>query len=259
MPGRNTSPSESRTGDCRALTVWLDALLGVADRAIVRHTALSTHVRCRRQAKQRAREWVGSPPLVNGDLVRLYFTPLLWLTASVVLMGSILYGGSVRNQARLSRLSPDRVAAYQRTYSNGLMDVWMIAMGLFVAVAGIRALIGGLATWWLWLLAAMVQFGSLLVRRDVKRKLGIVSVRPEVQTSRRQRRVLWFAVPAIACLYGAKPVAAAAARQENGYLGALGILLIVAALAGFVAAGWAAVWSYKDRTTDTESVSPPRL
>jgi len=64
--------------------------------------------------------------------------------------------------------------------------------------------------------------------------------------------------PAIACLYGAQPVAASAAHHENGYLGAVAIVLVVTALAGFVAAGWAAVWLYKDRTPDTESAPPRR-
>jgi len=153
---------------------------------------------------------------------------------------------------------PDKLAAFQSAYSNRLMNVWMIAIGLFPAVAGIRALMSGLDTWWLWLLAAAAQFASLLVRRNVGSALGVVRVRPDVQTSRRQHRAVWFAVPAIACLYGAQPVAASAARHEDGYLGAVAIVLMVAALAGFVAAGWAAVWLYKDRTPDTESVPPPR-
>lgn len=173
-------------------------------------------------------------------------------------ISDVVSAASARKRAQLSRLSPDRLDALKRTSSNRLMNVWMIAMGLFLAVAGISALMSGPDTWWLWLLAAAAQFASLLVRRNVGRKLGVVRVRPDVQTSRRQRRALWFAGPAIACLYGGQPVAAAAARHENGYLGALAIVLLVAALAGLVAAGWAAVWLHKDRTPDTESVSPPR-
>jgi len=83
---------------------------------------------------------------------------------------------------------PDKLAAFQSAYSNRLMNVWMIAIGLFPAVAGIRALMSGLDTWWLWLLAAAAQLASLLVRRNVGRKLGVVRVRPDAQTSRRQHR-----------------------------------------------------------------------
>jgi len=71
---------------------------------------------------------------------------------------------------------PDKLAAFQSAYSNRLMNVWMIAIGLFPAVAGIRALMSGLDTWWLWLLAAAAQLASLLVRRNVGRKLGVVRV-----------------------------------------------------------------------------------
>jgi hypothetical protein len=63
-------------------------------------------------------------------------------------------------------------------------------------------------------------------------------------------------VPAVACLYAAHPVAESAARLNNGFVGAASIVLGFAGLAGFAAAGWAAVWVFRERTPDTESTSP---
>jgi len=112
-------------------------------------------------------------------------------------------------------------------------------------------------TWWLWLLAATAQFAALLGRRYCGVKLGAVKVRPDVETQRRHRRVLWFAVPAFACVYAAQPVAESAARLNNGFIGAASVVLGLGGLAGFAAAGWAAVWVFRERTPNTESTSPP--
>lgn len=126
----------------------------------------------------------------------------------------------------------------------------MVLFALYCSVAAVRALIGGVDTWWLWLAAAASHLAALLVRRIAGLKLGAVRVRPDVQTGRRHRRALWFTLPATACLYAAQPLAASAARLNNGYLGAVSVVLFFAALAGFAAAGWAAVWVYRDRATE---------
>ena len=77
-----------------------------------------------------------------------------------------------------------------------------------------------------------------------------------MKMKRNHRRAVRFAVPVVVCLYAAQPVAAAAARLDNGYIGAAAIVLMVAALGGFVAAGWAVVWVPRERKTDKDPVPP---
>lgn len=52
-----------------------------------------------------------------------------------------------------------------------------------------------------------------------------------------------FEVPASVYPFAARPVAESAACLDNGFVGVGSIVLMVAALAGFTAAGWAAVWA----------------
>ena len=111
-------------------------------------------------------------------------------------------------------------------------------------------------TWWLWLLAAAAQFGVVALRRAGGVKLVAGEVRPQVKMKRNHRRALCFAVPAVACLYAAQPVAGTAARLDNGFIGAAAIVLMVAALGGFVAAGWAVVWVPRERKPDKDPVAP---
>ena len=154
------------------------------------------------------------------------------------------------------RLSPEKLAGLQKAPSQSFETIWMGLAGLYCTFEAIRALISEVDTWWLWLLAAAAQFAALLGRRHADVKLGAVKVQPDVETQRR-RRTLWFAVPAVACLYAAQPVAESAARLNNGFVGAASIVLVVAGLAGFAAAGWAAVWVFKERMPDTESTRRP--
>jgi hypothetical protein len=98
-------------------------------------------------------------------------------------------------------------------------------------------------TWWLWFLAAATFFAILPIRRLAGVKLGVVEVRPNIETQRRHRRVLWFALPAAVCLFAARPVAESAERLDNNVVLVVSLVLMVAALAGFAAAGWAAVWA----------------
>jgi hypothetical protein len=115
--------------------------------------------------------------------------------------------------------------------------------GLYCAYGALRTLIGGVDTWWLWFLAAATYFAILPIRRLAGVNLGVVEVRPSVETQRRHRRVLWFALPAVACVFAARPVAESAERLDNSAVFAVSLVLMVAALAGFAAAGWAAVWA----------------
>lgn len=180
--------------------------------------------------------------------MRPYVAPLFWLT-----FGCSALAWEVFMASRLrKRLSPERLAGLQKAYSQSFETIWLGLTGLYCTFEAIRALISEVDTWWLWLLAAAAQFAALLGRRHSGVKLGAVKVQPDVETQRRHRRVLWFAVPAVACLYAAQPVAESAARLDNNLVGAVAVVLMVAALAGFAAAGWAAVWA-----SEPTSPAPP--
>jgi hypothetical protein len=186
--------------------------------------------------------------------VRPYIAPLFWLTFGCSVLAWDVYMASSRLR---KGLSPEKLAGLQKAYSQSSETIWMGLAGLYCTFAAIRALISEVDTWWLWILAAAAQFAALLGRRCSGVKLGAVKVQPDVETQRRHRRTLWFAVPAVACLYAAQPIAESVARLNNGFVGAASIVLGVAGLAGFAAAGWAAVWVFRERTPDTESTSPP--
>jgi hypothetical protein len=149
------------------------------------------------------------------------------------------------------RLSGEKLTVVQKAYEGRFLPISMICSGLYCTYGAIRTLIGGVDTWWLWFLAAAAYFGTVPMMRFAGAKLGAVEVRPDVETQRRRRRVLWFAAPAAVCLFAARPAAEAAARLDNGFVLVGSIVLMVAALAGFTAAGWAAVWASE------ASSSPP--
>ena len=176
-----------------------------------------------------------------------YVAPLLWFASGASLFALNAYRMSVRFREGLSR---DKLAKVQKASDQRFLRVWMVLAGLYCAYGAIRTLIGGVDTWWLWFLAAATYFGIPPMTRLASLKLGAVEVPAGIETQRRHRRVLWFALPAVACLLAARPVAESAERLDNNVVGAASILLMVSALTGFAAAGWAGVWA-------SEPTSPP--
>jgi len=183
--------------------------------------------------------------------VRPYVHPLLWLTAGALALAFQLYTGSSRFQAQQSG---DRLAEVQKANRQPLPAFLTLVAGLFCTYAALRTLIGGVGTWWLWSLAAAAQYATLALRRAGVRD-GAGEVLPRVKMQRRHRRALWIAAPSIVCLYAAQPVLESAARSDNGLAGAAGAFLGAAALVGFVAAGWSAIWVSGDRTSGEEPAS----
>lgn len=172
--------------------------------------------------------------------MRLYFAPLLWLTAAALGLGLNAFWASSRFR---QGLTPDRLAGIHKAYNNPFFTVESVAAGLYCTLAAAVTLLSGGDTWWLWFLAAPAQFAIAPVRRFAGVKLGAVQIRRDLETKRRQRRVLSFALPAAACLSAAQPVAEPAVRLHNNIFLAVTVVLELAALGGFTAAGWAAVWA----------------
>jgi len=192
-------------------------------------------------------------PAVKRGFVRLYFAPLFWLATGALALAFQEYTASSRFRARLSS---DRLAEIQKANGQRIMSAPFLLAGLYCAYAAIRTMIGGVDTWWLWILAAATQFAMFAFRRAAGANTEAGEVRPREKMQRRHRRALWFAALASACLYAAQPVADSAARLHDGLIGAAAIVLLVAALAGFIAAGWSAVWVSGPRTSDKEQISP---
>ena len=187
--------------------------------------------------------------------MRQYFAPILWLIMGVLLLARQVYTGSGRFRARVSST---RLAEVQKANSQPFATVAVLVVGLFSTYAAIRTFISGVDSWWLWFLAAAAQFGIVALRRAAGAKPVAGEVRPHVTIKRNHRRALYFAVPAVVCLYAAQPVAGAAARLDNGFIGAVSIVLMVAALGGLVAAGWAVVWVSRERKPAKDPVAPRR-
>jgi hypothetical protein len=162
------------------------------------------------------------------ELLAALIAPLLWLTFGCSALAWELYTASGRLG---KRLSPEKLAGLHKPHSQSFETIWMGLSGLYCTFEAIRALISEVDTRWLWLLAAAAQFAALPGGRHSGVKLGAVKVQPDVETQRRHRRTLWFAVPAVACLYAAQPVAESAARLNNGFVGAASIVLGFAGLA----------------------------
>lgn len=184
-----------------------------------------------------------------------YFAPILWFIMGVLLLARQVYTGSSRFRARVSST---RLAEVQEANSQPFATVAVLVVGLFCTYAAIRTFISGVDTWWLWFLAAAAQFGIVALRRAAGAKPVAGEARPHPTMKRNHRRALYFAVPAVVCLYAAQPVAGAAARLDNGFIGAVSIVLMVAALGGFVAAGWAVVWVSRERKPAKDAVAPRR-
>lgn len=187
-----------------------------------------------------------------GDPVGPYVSPILWLTAGALALAFQVYAGSSRIRARQSS---DRLAEVQKARSAPLRAVLTLLAGLFCSYGALRNLIGGSGTWWLWSLAAAAQFATVALGRGASVRQGAGEGPPRAKLQRRHRRALAIALPAAACLYAAQPVLESAARRDNALIGAAGVFLGTAALLGFVAAGWSAVWVSGDREPDQEPAS----
>jgi len=57
------------------------------------------------------------------------------------------------------------LAEVQKANSQPFATVVFLVVGLFCTFGAIRALIGGVGTWWLWFMAAAAQFGVIALRR----------------------------------------------------------------------------------------------
>lgn len=189
--------------------------------------------------------------------MRIYFAPLFWLTMSALLLAIEVYRTSSRFRLRLPSNRLTGVQQAYNPYGQRFLNIGVVLTGLFCTYAAIRTLIGGVGTSWLWFLAAAAQFAIPPIRHRAGVKLGAVEVRPDVATRHRHRRALWFAAAAIVCLFAGQQAADYAARNNNDFVGVIAVVLLVAMLAGFAAAGWAAIWVSKDRVPDKESSPPP--
>jgi hypothetical protein len=191
---------------------------------------------------------------MEGGFVRIYFAPIFFLTMSTLSLALEVYRTSSRFRLRLSS---SRLTAIQEAYDPYSQRWVTVVAGLFCTYAAIRTLIDGVGTSWLWFLAAAAQFAIPPVRRRAGVNLGAVEVRPDVVTQHRRRRALWFAAAAMVCLFAAQQALHYAARYNNNFVGVIGVILLVAMLAGFTAAGWAGIWVSKEPVPDKESSPPP--
>ena len=113
--------------------------------------------------------------------MRLYFAPILWLIMGVLVLASQAYTGSSRFRARVSS---ERLAAVQKANSRPFMTVVELFIGLLCTYSAIRALIGGVGTWWLWFMAAAAQFGVVALRRAASIKPRSTDELGDVRKSR---------------------------------------------------------------------------
>jgi hypothetical protein len=189
---------------------------------------------------------------VEGGFVQHYFAPILWLTASALLLALQVYWMSSRLR---TRLPSDRLNAVQEAYNpyrQHFFTIGVLIAGLFCIYAAIRTLIIGVDTSWMWFLAAAALFAIPPAHRRAGIKLGAVEVRPDVATQHRHRRALWFGATAEVCFFAWQQTSNYAAQYHNIFVRVISVVLLVATLA----AGWAAIRVYKDRAPD-ESSPPP--
>ena len=136
--------------------------------------------------------------------MRLYSAPLLWLIMGVVVLASQMYTRSNRFRARVSS---DRLAEVQKANSQPFATVVVLVVGLFCTYAAIRTMIGGVDTWWLWILAAATQFVMFAIRRAAGANIEAGEVRPREKMQRRHRRALWF--------FGSGPIRAGNRKRHS--------------------------------------------
>ncbi len=177
--------------------------------------------------------------------MQLYIGPTVWLAFGLLGLGLNAYAASDRFRRRLT---PDRLTEVQKSYSQPLLGIAPAVLGLWCLFNAVRALIGDAPTWWLWLLAGAAHLGCLASRSLVGHRLNAAEApRPDAPTQQRHRRAVALAVPAALCVWAASPVADFAEHNENTPALVAAVALLVVALVGFVAAGWAAVWVTGDQ------------
>lgn len=148
-----------------------------------------------------SRCWAGRE---KGGLVRLHFAPLFWLTAGALALALQAYTGSSRFRARLSS---DRLAEIRKANGQRIMSAPFLLAGLYCTYAAIRTMIGGVDTWWLWILAAATQFVMFAIRRAAGANIEAGEVRPREKMQRRHRRALWF--------FGSGPIRAGNRKRHS--------------------------------------------
>jgi hypothetical protein len=122
----------------------------------------------------------------------------------VVVLASQMYTRSNRFRARVSS---DRLAEVQKANSQPFATVVVLVVGLFCTYAAIRTMIGGVDTWWLWILAAATQFVMFAIRRAAGANIEAGEVRPREKMQRRHRRALWF--------FGSGPIRAGNRKRHS--------------------------------------------
>jgi len=88
-----------------------------------------------------------------------------------------------------------------------IMSAPFLLAGLYCTYAAIRTMIGGVDTWWLWILAAATQFVMFAIRRAAGANIEAGEVRPREKMQRRHRRALWF--------FGSGPIRAGNRKRHS--------------------------------------------
>ena len=186
-----------------------------------------------------------------------YVLPGFWLLLGV--LGTVGWLVAARPVA-LEKRDSHQLAAARRTAGSRLLVVLDAAIAMLCLVGGASALWSGSTVWWLWLLAALAQVTATVSRRRAAvafdaARLGAPPAPPTPPAppsrERRQRHVLVFSTVAAVLFVVGRVVLAAAGNDGSDARDVVGSVLVLLAVGAALAAGWAAVWQFRDERDRT--------
>lgn len=181
-------------------------------------------------------------------MARYFIAPSIWL--AVGLLGAYM-PAHLSSEKYLSNRTEQQRQQARATVSHRVQYMLNGAIGLFCLVNTIVSAWTGRGFWWMWLLATMTYIVGLLAReRAVNRFMIYAGEKRKVPTRQeriRQRYVVAFAtVSVLAFAIGQAVLPPQNRADAEGARVVLNVVLIVIAGITAVAAGWSAVWAFKN-------------
>ena len=181
-------------------------------------------------------------------MVRYFVAPGIWLALGLL---GVFMPAHLSSEKYLSTRTEQQRQDQQAALSHGMQSVLNGAIGLFCLVNTLFSAWTGRGFWWMWMLATIAHIAALLSRqRAVNRLIAYAGEEREVPTRQeriRQRYVVAFVTTSALAFAVGQAVMPPQSRAgaESGRVIVSVVLLIIAGVMA-VAAGWSAVWTFKN-------------
>jgi hypothetical protein len=180
--------------------------------------------------------------------MRGFVAPALWLAAGAF---AVFMWAHLSSDKYLADRTDEQRKRLRESFASPLHSLLAGAIAIYCLFATIATIWMGRNLWWMWLLATLTHLGVLVAhRRALGRLFAYLGERPTARTPQertRQRYVISYTAMAVLAFAIARAVLPPPERAdaEAAKVIVAVVLLVVAGLAA-LAAGWSAVWAFKE-------------